>query len=281
MTIEWMEYPVSLGDEEEIMTITWSDGSTDVIPANNGDGETIFQLPRFMDELFRVKNFNCLEGASAKFIDMYPQLFRSESGVLVLRVSSEENFLNAFICQSKDPAECLLSWMNDEIKESLDPISQYPEGSTDMHWVSVREVLAFLGTQLLDDVAPMVFDPDEEELDVDETSTDLGLIKVDLPWWYPPSREGPDFGYPACLFMPESYVKGVAAQTMNAPSVAISVAQRLSEDEWQRLLAGCRIGSIAEKIEKNIDGYRDHFSSVSRAASELGPIWLERWRNFY
>jgi hypothetical protein len=281
MSIEWMEYPVSLGDEEEIMTITWSDGSTDVIPANNGDGETIFHLPRFMNELFRVKNFNCLVGASARFIDMYPQLFRSESGVLVLRVSSEENFLNAFSCQSKDPVECLLSWMNDEIKESLDPISHYPEGSTDMHWVSVREVLAFLGTQLLDDVAPMVFDPDEDELDVNETSTDLGLIKVDLPWWHPPSREGPDFGYPACLFMPESYVQGVTAQTLNDPSVAISVTQRLSEDEWQRLLAGCRIGSIAEKIEKNIDGCRDHFSSVSRAASELGSIWLERWRNFY
>ena len=281
MATEWMEYPVSLGDEDEEMTITWRDGSTDVVPAHDGDGETIYQLPRFMEELFRVENFNCLEGASAKFIDMYPQLFRSETGVLVLSVSSEESFLNAFICKSKDPVECLLSWMNNEIRDSLDPISHYPEGATDLHWVSVREVLAFLGTQLLDDFAPIVFDPDKEESVVDETFTDLGLIKVDLPWWYPPSREGPAFGYPACLFMPESYVQGVAAQTLNDPSVAISVSQRLSEVEWHRLLAGCRVGSIAEKIEENVDGYRDHFSSVLQAASELGPIWLERWRNFY
>jgi hypothetical protein len=281
MTIEWMEYPVCLGNEEETMTITWSDGTTDVIPANNGDGETIFQLPRFMDELFRVENFNCQEGASAKFIDLYPQLFRSETGVLVLSVSSEESFLNAFICKSKDPVECLLSWMNHEIENWLNPMSRYPEGATDLHWVSVREVLAFLGTQLLDNFAPIVFDPDEEELDVNETSADLGLTKVDLPWWYPPSRDGPAFGYPACLFKPDSYAQGVTAQMLNDPSVAISVSQRLSEVEWNRLLAGCRVGSIAEKIERNVDGYRDHFSSVVQAASELGPIWLERWRNFY
>jgi hypothetical protein len=111
-----MEYPVSLGNEDEAMTISRRDGSTDVVSAHDGegegDGETIYQSPRFMDELFRVENFNCLEGASAKFIDMYPQLFRSETGVLVLRVSSEESFLNALICESKDPVERLLGWMN-------------------------------------------------------------------------------------------------------------------------------------------------------------------------
>jgi hypothetical protein len=281
MPVEWMEYPVSLGNEEEVMTITWRDGSEDVIPAHDGDGETIFQLPQLMEEIFRVENFNCLNGASAKFIDKYPQLFRSSTGVLVLRVSSEESFLNAFVCKSKDPVECLLSWMNNEIIESLDRSDRYPEGVTDLHWVSVREVLAFLGTQLLDNFAPIVFDLDEEAQDEEEISIDLGLTKVELPWWYPPSREGPVFCYPACLFMPETYAREVTIRTLDEPSVAISVSQRLSEDEWNSLLVGCRVGSIAEKIEEDMDGYRDLFSSVAQAAAELGPIWLERWRSFY
>ena len=281
MAIEWMEYPVSLGDEEELMTVTWRDGSTDVVPAHDGDGETIFQLPRFMEEVFRVENFNCLEGASAKFIDMYPQLFRSETGVLVLRVSSEESFLNAFICKTRDPVECLLSWMNNEIKDSLDPISRFPEGSSDMHWVSVREILAFLGTQLLEDFPPIVFDLDEDDIDGDEASDDLGFIKVELPWWYPPPREGPAFAYPACLFLPESYELGADIDNFRDPSIALSVSQRLTEDEWNRVLAGCRRGSIAEKIEEDIDNYREKFSTVFRAAASLGPIWLNRWQNFY
>lgn len=278
MSIEWMEYPVSLGDEEELMTITWGDGSTDVIPANNGDGETIFQLPRLMEEIFRVENFNCLIGASAKFIDYYPQLFRSDTGVLVLRVSSEESFLNAFICKSKNPVDCLLSWMNDEIVNSLDQVDHFPEGTTDLHWVSVREVLAFLGARLLDDFAPIVFDLEEQD---DGFSNDIGLIKVDLPWWYPPSRKGPSLGYPACFFMPETYKREISFQSLDEPSIAISVSQRLSEDEWNRLTLGCQIGSIAEKIQENIDGYRDIFSSIAELAALLGPVWLERWRNFY
>jgi hypothetical protein len=281
MAIEWMEYPVSLGDEEEIMTITWSDGSTDVIPANNGDGETIFQLPHLMEEIFRVENFNCLKGASAKFIDFYPQLFRSDTGVLVLRVSSEESFLNAFVCKSKNPVDCLLSWMNDEVIESLDQVDHLPEGATDLHWVRVREVLAFLGTKLLEDFAPIVFDPDEEEPVEYEFSDDNGLVKVDLPWWYPPSREGPAFGYPACLFRPETYSRDISFEALDEPSIAVSISQRLSEDEWSRLLNSCRHGSIAENIEEDIDGYRDIFSSIAEVAGELGPIWLDRWRNFY
>jgi hypothetical protein len=281
MAVEWMEYPVSLGDEDEVMTITWRDGSTDVVPAHDGDGETIFQLPRFMDEVFRVENFNCLEGASAKFIDKYPQLFRSESGVLVLRVSSEESFLNAFICKSKDPVECLLSWINNEIVNSLDPIGRIPEGASDTHWVSVREVLAFLGTHLLDDFPPIIFEPDENSVDEIQSSDDFGFVKVDLPWWYPPLREGPAFGYPACLFLRESYELGVKLKGLGDPSIAISVSQRLSEDEWHQLTAACISGSIAEKIELDIDSYREKFSTVFKEAALLGPIWLDRWRHFY
>ena len=37
VAIEWMEYPVSLGNEQDEMTITWRDGTTDRVPAHDGD----------------------------------------------------------------------------------------------------------------------------------------------------------------------------------------------------------------------------------------------------
>ena len=111
MTIEWMEYPISLGTDEDEMTITWSDGSIDIVPAHDGDGETLSELPGLMDEIFNVDNFNCFEGQSAKFVDTDPTLYRSSTGILVLRVLSSESCMNAFICQSRDAAGCLPGWM--------------------------------------------------------------------------------------------------------------------------------------------------------------------------
>jgi hypothetical protein len=43
--IEWMEYPIGLANLDEEVTITWADGSQDVVPGHDGDGETIYQLP--------------------------------------------------------------------------------------------------------------------------------------------------------------------------------------------------------------------------------------------
>lgn len=280
MTIEWMQYPVSLGSEDELMTITWSDGSTDLLPAHDGDGETIFQLPRLMDEIFKVENFNCFEGQSGQFIDEYPALFRSKSGVLVLRVNSPESFMNAFICKSKDAAECLLSWMSGDIKEWLEPTDYPPEGTKDFHWVSVREVLGFIASGLLDDFAPIVFDPDDETVDNTEETEQMGFRKVDLPWWYPPSREGPTFGYPACLFIADTYELEPTIQNLDSPSVAISVSQRLNEDEWARLLEDCLHGSIAAKIVLNLNEYHERFEEVTKTASGLKDLWLIRWDDF-
>lgn len=275
-----MQYPVSLGSEDETMTITWSDGSTDVVPAHDGDGETIFQLPRLMEEIFRVENFNCFVGQSGQFIDEYPALFRSETGVLVLRVESPESFMNAFICKSKDAAKCLLSWMRGDIKAWLEPHEYPPAGTYDFHWVSVREVLGFFGSGLLEDIAPIVFDPFEETLDDIEVSDELGLIKVDLPWWYPPAREGPAFGYPACLFISETYDREPTIQNLDSPSAAISVSQRLSEDEWQRLLEGCLPGSVADRLANSSHESQQQFQMVANVAMNLGPLWINRWQNF-
>jgi len=281
VAIEWMEYPISLGDEQDEMPITWRDGTTDRVPAHNGDGETIFQLPSLMTTIFEVRNFNCSIGQSAKFVDEYPVLFQSEMGVLVLRVSSEESFLNAFICKSRDPAECLLSWIHGDIRKSIEPSRYPPEGSSDSYWVSVREVLSFIGTGLLDDVAPIIFNPDEDESNETEKFENLDLTKVDLPWWYPPSREGPAFGYPAGLFLPETYEKEPSLAGLDSPSVAISVSQRLSQNEWELLINGCTSGSIAERILNDVDGLGERFSVLSEIASELGDVWLDRWRNLY
>ena len=281
LAIEWMQYPVSLGSENESMTITWRDGTEDHIPAHDGDGETIFQLPRLMDLIFEIENFNCSDGQSAKFVDEYPALFRSETGVLVLRVMSNESFMNAFVCKSKDPTECLLSWINGDIREWLDPADYPPEGSTDFHWVSAREVLAFFGTHLLEEFPPIVFDPNEDQIDHDQSFEELGFVKVDLPWWSPPSREGPAFGYPARLFMPDSYEHELTFEELGSPSVAVSISNRLTPDEWNRLVKGCLPGSIAEKISSNSDDYRSRFDAVIRTASGLGEVWLSRWRNLY
>ena len=161
VTIEWMEYPVSLGSEAEEMTITWNDGSTCVVPAHDGDGETIIQLSRLMEEIFRVEYVNCFENQLGRSIDQFPVLFRSPSGVLVLRVMAEDSFLNAFVCKSKDAGECLLSWINGDVAHFAKDIAHPPEGSSDLHWFRVKEVLAMIGAGLLDDIPPIVFDLDE------------------------------------------------------------------------------------------------------------------------
>lgn len=278
MTVEWMEYPLSIGTEQETMTITWSDGSTDAIPAHDGDGETIFQLPRFMEEIFKVENFNCLEGATAKFVDQYPTLFRSTSGVLVLRVTSEESFLNAFVCKSKDPAECLLSWLNGDIIQFLDQ-DYPPEGSTDLHWVSTKEVISMLGSGLLNDFPPIVFDLDEEAKTDHALPQTFGFEKVDLPWWYPPSRQGPTFAYPACFFQPESYIGTPTIE--QTTSIAIGMTHQLDQTSWLRIVEGATTGSIAERILNNIDHHADRFEDLTEMAHVLGPLWLERWWNFH
>ena len=277
--VEWIEYPVSLGNEAEEMTVTWRDGTTDRVPAHDGSGETLFQLLRLMTPIFEIENYVCAVGASGKFKDKYPTLLQSETGVLVLFVSSEERFMNAFICNSRDPAECLLSWIDGGVQEWIVPERDPAEGSSDFHWVSAREVLALIGTGLLDEFAPMVFDPDEEGIVGGKSPKDFGFIKVDLPWWNPPSRDGPAFGYPACFFLPETYMREPTLENLDTPSIAISVSQRLSEEEWQRILKSCKPGSIAEKIVTDVDGMRERFESVYEVASKLGDIWLDRWRN--
>jgi hypothetical protein len=278
MTIEWMEYPLSLGSEDELMTISWRDGSSDVVPSNNGDGETIYQLPKLMDEIFKVENFNCFAGQSGRFIDEYPTLFRSDTGVLVLRVTSEERFMNAFICKSKDAADCLLSWFNGEVTRALGNPAHPVEGSTDFHWVSVREVLAFIGAGLLDDFPPIVFDLEDSQTEDPNSEDRNGPVNVDLPWWSPPSRVGPAFAYPAILFDPKSYESEPSIEKLAELSVAVSVTHCLLEEQWVRILQGCINNSLATRIVDD-DNYRNRFEIVKQLAVDLGKSCRKQWKD--
>ena len=281
VTIEWMEYPVSLGSEAEEMTITWNDGSTCVVPAHDGDGETIIQLSRLMEEIFRVEYVNCFENQLGRSIDQFPVLFRSPSGVLVLRVMAEDSFLNAFICKSKDAGECLLSWINGDVAHFAKDIAHPPEGSSDLHWFRVKEVLAMIGAGLLDDIPPIVFDLDEA-IDPEGSVPELyELTEDELPWWTPPPREGLVFAFPACLFELDSYVQNATIDRASETCVAVSVTHALSQEEWVHLLEGCQTGSIADRILNDSDGFRARFAIVSTLVPELGRIWLDRWKDLY
>ena len=279
MTIQWIEYPISIGDEDDEMTITWDDGSTDLVPANNGDGETVFQLPRLMDEVFRVENFNCFPGQSGQFIDEYPALLRSKTGAHVLRVMSEESFMNAFICQSRSAADCLISWMRGDLSVALRGSDNIPEGANDFHWVSIREVLGFVASGLLNDFPPIIFEMDENEGEAEDDLLDSGFEQVHLPWWYPPSRRGPIFGYPACLFLSQVYENEITLEKLKELSVAVSVRIGLNDDEWKRLASNCRDGTISDRIQKNSGQFHSRFAQISSHADELGEILLETWRN--
>jgi hypothetical protein len=281
MSIEWMEYPISLGSDVDDMTITWSDGTTDIVPAHDGDGETFYQLPDLMEEIFRVENFACFEGQSDQFSSEYPTLYRSPTGVLVLRVNAEGSFLNAFVCKSKDAAECILSWINGDIVHFLQEKTYPPEGSTDFHWISVKEVLALIGSGLIDEFPPIIFEPEKRLPDVEMPPGSFVPTPVVLPWYYPPLRDGPSFAYPACLFQLDSYVESATLAQISETSVAVSVNQTLSDNEWNRLLEGCRQGSIAERILSDSDGFGERFTRLSKLAKELGPIYLDRWENFF
>ena len=276
--VEWMEYPISLGCESELMTVTWSDGSTDLIPAYDGYGDTIVDLPLLMDVVFQVQNICCFTGQSDRFADEYPALFRSPTGVLVLLARAEEKFMNAFVCSSKDASECLLSWLRGEVVNFLVENTYPPEGAQDNHWVSVREVLAMIGSGLLDGFTPFVFEADEND---DQDFMSFGLVRVELPWQSPPDRMGPLFAYPACLFDPDMYVSELSLENIDARSVAVSVSQRLSPSEWENLITGCHDDSIAAQILNNESDFKNRWTELSELASTLSPFWLQRWNSFY
>lgn len=138
-----------------------------------------------------------------------------------------------------------------------------------------------IGAGLLDDFPPIVFDPNEDLGDEVATPEALGFIPVELPWWSPPPRKGLIFAFPACLLELDSYNQEATIERASETYVAVSVTHTLSQDEWVHLLKGCQNESIADRIVNDSDGFRARFATISELATGLGPIWLDRWKDFY
>lgn len=277
--IEWMEYPIGLANLDEEVTITWSDGSQDVVPGHDGDGETIFQLPNLMEEIFKVKFFHFWESQYGKFFDEYPCLFRYKNGVLVLRASSEERFQNAFICKERDPALCLLSWMNGETAPWMIEPKWKPEGCTDDHYVSVREFLAVIGSGLLDEFPPLVLGSGDENEVNNALFEEMGLVKVDTGWWYPEDPNGPDFAYPAALFDPKTYKSVPTIEIVSVMATALGLNHKLDEDAWKRLIRGSMENSEILKTLHMMD--EQSIIAIFELAKDLKPVFEQRWQNMY
>ena len=277
--IEWMEYPIGLANLDEEVTITWSDGSQDVVPGHDGDGETIYQLPNLMEEIFKVKFFHLWESQYGKFFDEYPGLYRYKNGVLVLRASSEERFQNAFICKERDPALCLLSWMNGDVAHWMQESEWKPEGCTDNHYVLVREFLAVIGSGLLDDYPPIVLGSGVEDEVANTWFDEIGIKKVETGWWYPEDPNGPDFGYPAALFDPKTYETVPTIESVSIMAAALGLNHKLDEDVWKKLIRGSMENSELLKILHVMDERSK--TTIFELSKELKPIFEQRWQNMY
>jgi hypothetical protein len=277
--IEWMEYPIGLANLDEEVSITWSDGSQDVVPGHDGDGETIYQLPNLMEEIFMVKFFHLWESQYGKFFDEYPGLYRYKNGVLVLRASSEERFQNAFICKERDPAVCLLSWMNGEAAPWMIEPKWKPEGCTDNHYVTVREFLAVIGSGLLDELPPIVLGSGDEDEVTNALFEEMGLVKVDTGWWYPEDPNGPDFTYPAALFNPKTYETVPTIESVSIIAAALGLNHKLDEDVWKRLIRGAMENSEVLRILHVMDDQSK--TAIFELSKELKPIFEQRWQNMY
>jgi hypothetical protein len=274
-----MEYPIGLANLDEEVTITWSDGSQDLVPGHDGDGETIYQLPNLMEEIFRVRFYHLWESHEAKFADEYPGLYRYKNGVLVLRASSEERFQNAFICKERDPAMCLLSWMNGEVAPWIIELEWKPEGCTDNHYVPIREFIAVIGSGLLEDFPPIVLGGGDEDEATNEWFKEMGLVKVDTGWWYPEDPNGPDFAYPAALFDPKTFQTVPTIESLSIMATALGLNHKLDDDVWKGLIRGAMENSEILKILHAMDERSK--TAIFEIAKDLKPIFEQRWQEMY
>ena len=274
-----MEYPIGLANLDEEVTITWADGSQDVVPGHDGDGETIYQLPNLMEEIFKVSFYHLWEYQEDKSFDEFPGLYRYQNGVLVLRASSSERFQNAFICKERDPALCLLSWMNGEVAHSMLEPKWKPEGCTDNHYASIREFLAVIGSGLLNDFPPIVLGSGDDDDATNSWFEEIGSVKVDTGWWYPDDPNGPDFGYPAALFVPKTFQTEPTIESVSIMATALGLNHKLDEDVWKRLIRGAMEKSEILKTLHVMDERSK--TAIFVLAKDLKPVFEQRWQDMY
>lgn len=105
------------------------------------------------------------------------------------------------------------------------------------------------------------------------------LVKVDTGWWYPEDPNGPDFGYPAGLFLPGTYEAMPTIDSVSNVAAVIGLNHRLDEEVWKRLVKGVTANSkVLQMIQESDSGIKD---SVFELAKTLKPIWEKRWLKFW
>jgi hypothetical protein len=281
--VEWVPYPMTQDAGDDYSSIAWSDGRIDTVPMDNGDLNTIHELDSWMDLILSINYYNLFEGQSGQFIDHFPQLFRQSDGVLVLRLSRDEEFLSAFVCKSRDPAECLLSWFRGDLSK-LKPQSDSRESETGPFlWVEVQEVVALIGSRLLNDVPPIVFSMEVEQKRqnaFDQKMKESNLKQVDLSdmWWYPPNPAGPGFGYPSAFFDAQNFREENLCSTLEEFGIAIGVEHCLAEDEWQRLVTKATPGTIAQKLLDGDPVASFRFENLRMSTLMHAHDWEARWK---
>jgi hypothetical protein len=169
--------------------------------------------------------------------------------------------------------------MNGDVAHWMHESEWKPEGCTDNHYVSIREFLAVIGSGLLDDFPPVVLGSEDEDEATNEWFKEMGLVKVDTGWWYPDDPNGPDFGYPAALFVPKTYEEIQTIESVSELATAIGVNHKLDEEVWKRLIVGATESSKVLKTLHEMD--EQSKTAVFELAKSLKPIFEKRWLDFY
>jgi hypothetical protein len=243
---DWVLYPNSDSTETEFETITWNDLSTDEVPSNYF-GEGIFELPTRFETSLCI-SWYLLHNADDIYRVEFPRILSIPEGPTILRFDAEDEYLTALICQSRDQTECLHSWLKGEAKIDNGSDEFFSLiGQTDY---PVREVLAFIGSGLLNDVQPMY---------IQQSSND-GKVAV----------------YSTALFDPAFYNFGANLDVRTYAHSAVSVERSLGTDVWGKLVAFCFEGSIAQKIQNDVPSYRQRWDELVAQAEAVAPEWEAR-----
>ena len=243
---QWLAYPNSESPDSELESITWKDGSTDEVPANYF-GEGIHELLMKLETTVCI-SWYLLHNADDIYRVEFPRMLPIPEGPTILRFEAEDDYLTALVCESRDQFECFQSWLKGEARIenesdeffSLIDNTDYP----------VREVLAFVGSGLLDHVQPIL-------VQQSPTGTKLSL-------------------YLTSLFDPAFYNAGLDLDVETYGQSAVCVETSIAPSAWEQLLTFCFEGSIAQKIQNDVPGYRQCWEALVARAETVSPEWEAR-----
>ena len=243
---QWLAYPNSESSDSELESITWKDGSTDEVPANYF-GEGIHEL------LMKFETTLCISWYLLHNVDdiyrvEFPRMLSIPEGPTILRFEAEDDYLTALVCESRDQFECFQSWLKGEAR--IENESDEYFSLIDNTDYPVREVLAFVGSGLLDHVQPM-------HVQRSPTGTTLAL-------------------YLTALFDPAFYNAGLDLDAETYGQSAVCVETSIAPFAWEQLLAFCFEGSIAQKIQNDVSGYRQRWEQLVAQAKTASPEWEAR-----